>query len=98
MLLMGKSTISTGPFSMATLNYQRIFDDMWFTNSRNVCLWNSIRSHGHSTFLFHDISLSFHYHFTIISHSHSRLFLMTFHYHFIFISHSLSHSHFFDDI
>ena len=24
MLLMGKSTISTGPFSIATLNYQRV--------------------------------------------------------------------------
>jgi len=27
MLKLGKSTISTGPFSIATLNYQRVYGD-----------------------------------------------------------------------
>ena len=33
---MGKSTISTGPFSIATLNYQRV-DGMWGSGEEGRC-------------------------------------------------------------
>ena len=50
---MGTSTISTGPFSIAMLNYQRVshetrlFFDLWCLNiDIRLCWWNHMKSKG----------------------------------------------------